>query len=95
MLKNFLKGFNKEAGQVHDLLSEVKIVLLLEALQPGPLNHSLAKTSSKILNEFKLHVEKYLNLKDVEASKAKTYIKELCLTRRLSKGNQRNNKIER
>ncbi|XP_057427603.1 uncharacterized protein LOC130720883 [Lotus japonicus] len=71
-LKAFLNRFNKEARDIPDLLPQVRLILVRQALRPGPFLTSLDGKKAKTLEEFQVRSEKYINMEEA-ATLSKPY----------------------
>ncbi|XP_057455806.1 uncharacterized protein LOC130746984 [Lotus japonicus] len=63
-LKAFLNRFNKEAGDIPDLLPQVRLIFVRQALRPGPFLTSLDGKKARTLEEFQTRSEKYINMEE-------------------------------
>ncbi|XP_057418075.1 uncharacterized protein LOC130712259 [Lotus japonicus] len=63
-LKVFLNRFNKEARDIPDLLPQVRLILVRQALRPGPFLTSLNGKKAKTLEKFQVRSEKYINMEE-------------------------------
>lgn len=63
-LKDFLNRFNKEAADIPDLLPQVRLILVHQALRPGPFLSSLDGKKAKTLEEFQIRSEKYIIMEE-------------------------------
>ncbi|XP_057452187.1 uncharacterized protein LOC130744006 [Lotus japonicus] len=68
-LKVFLNRFNKEAGDIPDLLPQVRLALVL-SLRPGPFLTPLDGKKAKTIEEFQARSEKYINMEDATTLRA-------------------------
>lgn len=69
-LKAFLNRFNKETGEIPDLIPQVRLVLVRTTLKPGPFLTSLDGKKAKTLEKFQIRSEKYTNMEDATALRA-------------------------